>query len=485
MTQSPVSRAAYCADGPQPGSRGDHPRQGSVAGNSDSLRGCLEAARAQSSAGADDFVWVQIDAPRASPEALLQRFPEQDSVLWSAPDGQQFAGIGVAQSVSGRGPRRFSELRRRTGELWSRLRAPGIARGALEAPRLFGGFSFSARAESESAWSDFGAARLVLPRITYGIERGRAVLGLAIERSELDRAGASEHVQLLEQVYQAVLGQPVLDPGQPAAPHREQANAEEFRQRVDAAVAAIGAGSLQKVVAAREVLLDFPCRIDPVATVSALAEQAPECQRFLFRWGASAFLGATPERLVRKRARSLETEALAGSIEAGPDSPERQLEANLKELEEHELVVSAIQRALDPVCEQVQLPGRPGVRRLKHLLHLRTPIQATLRAETHVLEIVERLHPTPAVGGVPTAASLDWIARHEPFDRGWYAGPVGWCDAFGDGEFNVALRSGFVRSQQARLYAGCGIVRGSVAAAEYAETTWKLAPVLSSLRARP
>ena len=452
----------------------------------ESLHGCLEAARAQSPGSTADIAWVHFEVPAASPEALLQRFPDHDCVLWSSPDGPQFAGIGVAHSVSGKGPRRFAEVRRRSAELWSRISAPGIARGALESPRLFGGFAFSARTEIAAAWAQFGSARMVLPRVTYALERGRAVLALAVERSELDRGAASEHVQLLERVYEAVLDNPNLQPASAAAAiSREESSAAEFRGRVDDALAAISAGSLLKVVAAREVVLGFSSPVDAVATVSALAEQAPECQRFLFRWGDTCFIGGTPERLLRKRARALETEALAGSIDAGAESPERQLEASVKELEEHELVVSAIQRALDPVCEEVRLPNRPGVKRLKHLLHLRTPISATLRAETHVLELVEKLHPTPAVGGVPTATALEWISQHEPFDRGWYAGAVGWFDASGDGDFNVALRSGLVAGRQARLYAGGGIVRGSVAAAEYAETMPKLAAMLGSLRARP
>jgi isochorismate synthase len=451
----------------------------------ESLHGCLEAARAQSPGSSTDIAWVHFEVPAAAPEALLQRFPDSDCVLWSSADGPQFAGIGVAHSVSGKGPRRFAEVRKRSAELWSRISAPGIARGALESPRLFGGFAFSPRADIAPAWAQFGSARLVLPRVTYAIERGRAVLALAVERSELDRGAQSEHVQLLERVYQAVLESPSLEPANAAAAiSREESSAAEFRRRVDDALAAISAGSLQKVVAAREVVLGFSTPVDAVATVSALAEQAPECQRFLFRWGDTCFIGATPERLLRKRARALETEALAGSIDAGAESPERQLEASVKELEEHELVVSAIQRALEPVSEEVRLPSRPGVKRLKHLLHLRTPIQATLRADLHVLELVERLHPTPAVGGVPTPAALEWISKHEPFDRGWYAGAVGWFDAFGDGDFNVALRSGLVSGRQARLYAGGGIVRGSVAAAEYAETMPKLAAMLSSLRAR-
>lgn len=455
-----------------------------------SLQGCLEAARAAHPGEPADFVWVHIEAPVVSPEALLQRFPDRDCVLWSPPDGQRYAGIGVAESLTGKGPRRFSELRRRAAELWSRLRVSGLPRGGLDAPRLFGGFAFSAQSGSpqqqvDPEWSQFGPARLVLPRVTYAVDGSRAVLALAVERSELDRGGASEHVQLLERVYEVVLQQPRLEPAmEPALLRREEPEAAEFCGRVDDAVRAIAAGSLQKVMAAREVRLHFATAVDAVATVSALADQAPECLRFLFRWGDAAFVGASPERLLRRRGRGLETEALAGSIDADAESPERQLEASLKELEEHQLTVAAIQRSLEPVCEEVRLPSRPMVHRLKHLLHLRTPIQATLRAETHVLELVERLHPTPAVGGVPTAAAMEWIGAREPFDRGWYAGAVGWLDAQGDGEFNVALRSGLVRGQSARLYAGAGIVRGSLSSAEYDETKLKLAAMLSSLRAR-
>jgi menaquinone-specific isochorismate synthase len=238
------------------------------------------------------------------------------------------------------------------------------------------------------------------------------------------------------------------------------------------------------VVVAREVQLAFPAPLDPVATVVGLSEQAPECLRFLFRWGDTTFLGATPERLLHKRGRQVETEALAGSIDSRDESAERRLQASAKDLEEHALVVSAITSALEPLCDRLQLPPRPGVRSLKHLLHLCTPIEARLNRDTHVLELLERLHPTPAVGGVPTRAALECIAHTESFVRGWYAGAIGWFDALGDGDFNVALRSGLMRSERAWLFAGAGLVRESQAALEYAETTWKLTTMLSSLRAR-
>ena len=130
-------------------------------------------------------------------------------------------------------------------------------------------------------------------------------------------------------------------------------------------------------------------------------------------------------------------------------------------------------------------PSRPEVRRLRHVLHLRTPIIARLHDPCHVLELVARLHPTPAVGGVPTEAALAWIREHEPDERGWYAGPVGWLDAEGDGSFAVALRSGVLEPGRVHLYAGNGIVRGSHAESELAETRLKLASLLAALGVEP
>jgi isochorismate synthase EntC len=151
-----------------------------------------------------------------------------------------------------------------------------------------------------------------------------------------------------------------------------------------------------------------------------------------------------------------------------------------KDSREHEFVVSEILRLLGPLTSELT-PGKREVHRLRTVLHLRTPIRGRLREASHVLELVGKLHPTPAVGGVPTAAAIEFITRHEPDERGWYAGPVGWFDAAGDGRFVVALRSGVVTGQHAELYAGAGIVRDSNAPSEFDETRWKLAALLGAL----
>ncbi len=450
------------------------------------LRRQLELAQADAQGAPGDIILVRMDAPLVAPEALLQRFPDRDCVLWNPPGGPHFAGIDVAHSITGSASTRFAEVMREGAKLWTRIGNPLSAEDAWHAPRLFGGFAFSADGAASEAWSNFGSARFVLPRVTYARNQDHAFLTLAIERAELGGGLASESVQLFQRAYETLLANPRPAPSPAVQPvSRREPEAADFYGRVEDLVQRICRGELQKVVAAREVQLSFVSALDAVATVIALREQAPECLRFLFRWGAASFIGATPERLLHKRGRWLETEALAGSIDAGAESPEHSLKANPKELEEHELVVSAIRHVLEPVSDNLTLPCRPGVRSLKHILHLCTPIQARLHTDLHVLELLERLHPTPAVGGVPTAEALDWIGKSEPFDRGWYSGAVGWFDAAGDGDFNVALRSGLVRANRAWLYAGAGIVRESAAAAEYAETTLKLAAVLTSLRARP
>ena len=192
--------------------------------------------------------------------------------------------------------------------------------------------------------------------------------------------------------------------------------------------------------------------------------------------GGAAFVGASPERLVRKRGRVVDSEALAGSCaRTGDDAAAAAaLAASAKDRAEHAWVVAAIEAALAPRCRTLDVPSAPAVRTLRQILHLHTPITGELAQGAHVLELVAALHPTPAVGGTPTADAVAWIAAHEPTPRGWYASPVGWFDAAGDGEFAVAIRSGLLAGATATLFAGAGIVAASDPAAELAETELKL-----------
>jgi isochorismate synthase len=255
----------------------------------------------------------------------------------------------------------------------------------------------------------------------------------------------------------------------------------EWGKLVDAIRAEIDRGALEKAVLARRVQVTLDGEPDPADVLHRLRRQAPECTRFLFRRGGKTFLGATPEWLARKRGETLETEAVAGSIGALESNARARLLGSEKDLAEHALVLREILRALSPLSSSLEHAPKPEICALRHVLHLRTRVTAKLRGDPHLLELVERLHPTPAVGGTPTARALEWLSAHEPDERGWYAGPVGWFDAAGDGEMAVALRSGVLERRTAHLYVGSGIVAGSAPAAELTETRWKLRTLLGAL----
>jgi isochorismate synthase len=252
-------------------------------------------------------------------------------------------------------------------------------------------------------------------------------------------------------------------------------------ERVRGVCRDIAAGRFEKVVAARCARLTFSTPIDLDAVLARLARHDPGCTLFAFGWDDALFVGATPERLVTRAGSLVQTEALAGSGgNSSPAGAERLL-ASGKDLDEHALVVRELRRTLEPLCASVTGPCGPGVRTLRDVLHLHTPLSGLLHRPVHVLSLVERLHPTPAVGGVPTAAALTWIEREEPTKRGWYASPIGWFDANGDGQFALALRSGLLTGRFAHVFAGAGIVSQSDPRSELEETRLKLRSLLAAL----
>jgi isochorismate synthase len=207
------------------------------------------------------------------------------------------------------------------------------------------------------------------------------------------------------------------------------------------------------------------------------------CTLFAFTSVQNCFVGATPERLVRLEERTVRTDCLAGSTRRGATHDEDRslgeaLLADRKERHEHALVVRALHDALLPFCSQVHAPETPTLLRMPNVQHLYTPLEGILKEEGDIFGLVERLHPTPATGGLPREMACSVLRTYECFDRGWYAGPVGWVDGRGGGEFVVAIRSALLKGCEASLYAGCGIVAGSDPEREYEESCLKLRPML-------
>jgi menaquinone-specific isochorismate synthase len=437
---------------------------------------------------ASDLAVFTIAAPLLAPEALLRALPHEDAVLWQPPQGPAWSGVGVAHVIEAAGPQRFNDVTEQARALWSRLRREAGATAA-SAPRLFGGFAFKTGGASAPPWSEFGDARFVLPKVTYARDAREASLSLVATGHELSTVQgrqrvAAELVHLVEVLTRSG-GAPAEHGAR--APELVAADDEDEAQWVDQVEqvrSAIARGSFEKVVLAQCSTLRLHPAPDPVAILDALRAQAPECTRFAFRRGAATFLGATPERLVQKRQLQLGTEAVAGSIRSGGSESRSALRQSEKDRLEHDIVVREILRQITPLATEIDYPREPEIRELRHVLHLATRIEAKLREPCHVLELVERLHPTPAVGGLPRGAAVSWISDHEQHARGWYSGPIGWFDREGDGEFQVALRSGVLAGGTAHLYAGAGIVRDSNATREYAEARLKLSALQAALGVR-
>jgi isochorismate synthase len=404
-------------------------------------------------------------------------------VLWLRPDSEEgFVGVGCAALIEGRGSERFEQV----GEAWRKLLADALigdaddlpdAAGWHPGPMLLGGFSFDPQRPSTALWEAFPDARFVLPERMLSARHGASWVTTNVLVDALDSS-------------EATLGEPSeLLPTRTAASTRPL-DAREWQQLVGTVAAGIGDGQLgvDKVVLARAHQVGCELPIDPATALRKLADAYPTCTVFAVDHGEATFLGATPERLIGLERGEASTMALAASIGRGAtpaedDALATRLLTDPKERREHEVVVDTLRADLarDGLCFSVVADPEPRIRRLANLQHLLTSIRAQVRPGTTVLDLVERLHPSPAVGGFPRERALELLREREALDRGWYAAPVGWIDRHRDGEFVVALRSALVHRESATLFAGCGIVADSNPAAEYAEWQWKLRPMLAAL----
>ena len=254
---------------------------------------------------------------------------------------------------------------------------------------------------------------------------------------------------------------------------------DEWRAMVEAALVHIAAHDVDKVVLAREVLVEGDTAFDITAIVRRLVSQQPGS----FVYATEGFVGASPELLVRRTGDTVESRPMAGTAVADGDADTlRALAESVKDQREHGFVVEAIADALRPVCTDLDVGAVPDVAVFGHVAHLATRFRGQLRRPAPTaLELARLLHPTPAVGGTPTARAVELVRQLERFDRGRYAGPVGWVDADGNGEWAIALRGAELDGARARLVAGAGIVAGSDPDAEWAETQAKLEPMLRAL----
>lgn len=358
-------------------------------------------------------------------------------------------------------------------------------------PRLFGGFAFQDDFVPDNTWSTFSPAEFVLPHYQLtriGTEQFLTINALAARGENLaDSLRGLREALLAKLIYKASDTSSRLQ----LIDIRYPMSAEMWAEIVGQATQAIKNGSIEKVVLSRVCEVKAAEPIDAAAALAYLDSHYADSYRFIFEPAPHhAFFGATPELLVRKDGRRFETMALAGSGARGRDEAEderlgRQLLTSTKDRHEHQLVVEAIQHQLADWADEINIPDKPTLLKLRNIQHLLTPIQGTLRdPQADILSLVRQLHPTPAMGGVPAAKALAFLQRAEPVPRGWYAAPIGWLDAHHDGVFAVAIRSAVTQYSRAWLYAGAGIVGDSEPGREWAETALKFRPMLGALGIR-
>jgi menaquinone-specific isochorismate synthase len=418
--------------------------------------------------------WHVVRLPWRAPATLAGSRPP--SVVFAPPAADGLVGYGEARTLAdddGSLDRIRSAAERHYAA--TRVHAHPALPAACRRPTPWvGGLRFHADVGGDPAWRDFPAAAFTIPRWAIGSLLATATLALTVEGAALTPDAIAE----LEREYLEL--EASKPPAAAAGPGGSQRPADEggWLARAAAALAAIEAGRFEKLVLARHVDVELHAPLDAVRVLEALRGRFPACTLFHLARGQSELFGATPELLVRLHDGVVESDAVAGSADVAHAS---RLAASPKERHEHALVVDAIVGGLAPLCRTLERPPAPLAHRLANIVHLRTPIRATLRTPEHVLSLVERLHPTPAVGGVPTAAALAYLRAAEDAPRGWYAAPFGCFDERGEGHFVVALRSCVRHPGGLRAYAGAGLVRGSRPLDELEETRLKLRAVLDAL----
>ncbi len=395
---------------------------------------------------------------------------------------------GAAAVIDPTGVSRFAESEAQWTTMLrdARLDVPTNVTGV--GPILVGGFAFDPESPHNGAWAALSSGKLVLPTVllTTSQDESWLTVTLILRPGDDPDEKINEAISLAEYSLYRPLTEQATNTAPRALELREMLQGDEWKRLVVCAAAEVRAGLMDKVVLARAVTAQTANPYDPALVLRQLRSASPGSGYLIALCaGGHCFLGTPPERLVRLRDGIVQSDCLAGSTPRGEASEEdwelgQALLASAKNRQEHAVVVVALRDALTAAGVDVVVPPAPGLRRLGHVQHLHTPLTGHV-AGTTILRLLEHIHPTPAVGGFPRDVSLAYIRDHEQLDRGWYAGPFGWLDRHGEGEFAVAIRSALIEGAQAWLFTGCGIVGQSDPEAEYAESVLKLRPMRSAL----
>lgn len=437
----------------------------------DSIRDAITSRALSLHTGTEPVVArLEVRVNDTSPLSWLAAQKNRVKTYWSDRQGKfETAGIGAADVVSGKGKIDHDLLFARLNKLLS---------GGNENLRYYGGlrFSDSARSADITLWESFGSYRFVIPRFELYRQSDATYLVCNVVLG-IDRPGADAVLEELRSIVSLIELSDTELPGITArSDHPDKVG---WKTMVEAALLSINTTELEKLVLARQTRFYFSSRPEPLCLLERLKQVTHGCCHFGFQLDDHlVFIGASPERLYQRHQRTIKSEALAGTCPRGTSEEADkalgdQLLRSEKDIREHQYVATHVEKVLENLCPTGVHKGDLSLLKLATVQHLITSFKATLAPGLSDADILAAMHPTPAVGGYPVYLAVEKIQELEPFDRGWYAGPVGWVghDA---AEFAVAIRSGLVAGDKLHLYAGAGIVKGSTAESEWTEIENKL-----------
>jgi menaquinone-specific isochorismate synthase len=414
-------------------------------------------------------------------------FGYEKSFYWEKPsEGTSALALGELVSISESGKGRFAAIEKKIKTLREGFISNWDETGIDQIPLFVGGMKFTPENHTE-IWENYSDANWFVPKVLiYSRGNEKVVVTNFLLSNEVSKDRLVNEFELrMTHIFSPKEAAPQSAcPRVAAVTGNTPKDKKKWMESVKKAIATIESGELQKIVLSRQIELKLTEEPNVYSLLGHLKENYPECYLFSFHSGKSTFFGASPEKLIKVNGEYIEADALAGSAPRGKDENEdRQFEEGLlksdKDILEHNTVINYLQELFKEYSTEVSFEASPRIKKLKNIQHLWTPVKVRLSSSHRIFAIMEGLHPTPAVCGVPQADAMNVIKKMEDYHRGMYAGIVGWFNFKKEGEFAVAIRSALLKGRKLYAFAGGGIVEGSDPAAEYKETELKLKPILA------
>lgn len=399
---------------------------------------------------------------------------------WSRPDeSHSMLGYGELIKLVAEGEQRFKSLQQQYLTLSRQWHGKNMSM-----PKAFLGYAFDPLSAMSGHWRNLPNAQLSIPEITIETTTQRSCITINFDHRNIQNNDL--FLARLKTSLQHILN-PSTNSDQISPAHilttEEIPDRARWQQLSDRAIQLIRHQQIDKLVFSRKLSLVTDSHINSQQLLDKLCEHYPGCTIIAYARNDLEMIAATPERLLSLNQEHIHCDAIGGTLDIN-DQPSyaelmsRQSVSASKLLHEHAIIVDHIRRKLEPLCPKLELPIAPSLMKLQNLYHLQTRISGQITDSVSLFDLIEQLHPTPAISGQPQQPAMEWIQQNEAYDRGWYTGGFGWLDANKQGEISVLLRCALIKNKQLELFAGAGLVADSNTDSEWQETELKMKTIL-------